>query len=132
MRGPPRRDAAADWYRPQEPQDTAEVSQKAVVVGPAADVVDVVLDVALAVPSEANHLLHPRPDLVVTVLGLGEVEDQAVHALHLVLDELHVATNTAEELCLVDKDGGEAAKEGVQGARGVHLRPPLHSLWISV
>jgi hypothetical protein len=95
-----------------------EVSQKAVVTWPTADVVDVELDVALAVPSEANHLLHPLPDLVVSVLGLSELEDQAIRALHLVLDELHVTTNAAEELRLVDMDGGVAAEQRVKGAQG--------------
>jgi hypothetical protein len=78
--------------------------------------VDVELDIAFAVSCEANDLLHPRPDLVVAVLSLGEVEDQAVHALHLIPDELHVAADAAKELRLVDKDGGEAAEERAEGA----------------
>lgn len=94
---------------------------------------DVELDVATAIAGEANDLLHPCPDLVVAVLGLRELQEQAVHALNLVLDELHVATDAAEQLRLLDQDAGEAAQEGVEGALRVHLIIYLTThLWISV
>jgi hypothetical protein len=112
----------ARWNGAQKPDDPREVSENTTTsTRPAVDVVDVELDVTLAVSSEANDLLHPRSDLVVAVLGLGEVEEQAVHALHFVPDELDVTPDAAEQLCLVDEDGGEAAQERVEGALGVHL-----------
>uniref|UniRef100_M8CQW2 Uncharacterized protein n=1 Tax=Aegilops tauschii TaxID=37682 RepID=M8CQW2_AEGTA len=91
------------------------------MVASVCDVVDVELDVALTVAGEADDLLHPSADLVVTVVSLGEVEEQAVHALHLILDELNVAMEAAEQLRLIDEDGGQAAKERVEGALGIHL-----------
>lgn len=43
---------------------------------------------------ELPDLLHPRPDLLVVLatgwLRLGQVSQEAPHALHLPLDELHV------------------------------------------
>lgn len=52
------RDAVADRYHLQKPHDTMEVSQKAVVTWPAADVVDVELDVNDVYKNEVNQINH--------------------------------------------------------------------------
>jgi hypothetical protein len=109
------------WNSAQKPDNPPEVSENATSTGPDIDVVDVELDVAFTVSSEADDLLHPPPDMVVSVLGLREVEEQAVHALHLVPDELHVATDAAEQLRLIEEEVGEAAQERVERAMGFHL-----------
>lgn len=68
----------------------------------------------------ADDLPHPRADLVVAVLGLREVEEEAVHALHLVLDELHIAADAAQQLRLAHQHGGQPPKQRVQGTLGIH------------
>jgi Zn-dependent alcohol dehydrogenase len=82
------------------------------------------LHVGLAVTGEAYHLLHPAADMVGAVLGLGEVGEQAVHALHLVADEPHVAADASEQLRLVHQQGAQPPQQRVHRA----LRHPCHGL----
>lgn len=65
----------------------------------------------LPVTAEANDLLHPCPDLVVSMMGLGEVKEQAIHAPHLIVDELDITTEATKQLRLVEKGSSEAAQE---------------------
>ncbi len=63
--------------------------------------VEVEVDAGAAVVGKLPHLFHPRPDLLI-VLAVerrrpGEVREEAVDALHLLLDELHVAMDTIQQ-----------------------------------
>jgi hypothetical protein len=65
--------------------------------------------------------------MVVAVLGLGEVGEQTVHALHLVADEPHIATDAAEQLRLVHQQGAQPAQQRVHRA----LRHARHTVSLS-
>ena len=83
---------------------------------------DVAVDAALGVEGELVDLPPPRPDLVAdaaaAVAVVGRVLEEAVHALHLALDELHVAVHVAQQLRLLHQHRREAAEERVHGALG--------------
>jgi hypothetical protein len=64
------------WNSAQNPSDPPEAFKNPTSTGPVVDIVDVELDVALAVSGEANDLLHPRPDQVDVALAVsGEAND---------------------------------------------------------
>ena len=56
------------------------------------------LDEVAAVAGEVTDLLHPRAHLLVVPAGVtsrpGQVLQEALHALHLFLDELHMSLPT--------------------------------------
>lgn len=120
----PYRNTVAGRHCTQKPEHPPQVAQDGSLSSGSAgtsDVLDVQLDVALTVTAEANDLLHPCPDLVVLMMGLGEVKEQAIHAPHLIVDELDITTEATKQLRLVEKGSSEAAQERVKGALSIHL-----------
>uniref|UniRef100_A0A0E0F7G4 Uncharacterized protein n=1 Tax=Oryza meridionalis TaxID=40149 RepID=A0A0E0F7G4_9ORYZ len=66
------------------------------------------VDAIVAVLGEEPHLVHPGTHLLVVLAALRsalrQVRQEAVHALHLLLDELHVVPDTTEKSRLVADD----------------------------
>jgi hypothetical protein len=60
------------------------------------DTLHVVVDAVLGVIGEILDLLRPRVSLVARALDIGQVQQEAIHVHHLILDELHVATDTMQ------------------------------------
>uniref|UniRef100_A0A804UGW6 Uncharacterized protein n=1 Tax=Zea mays TaxID=4577 RepID=A0A804UGW6_MAIZE len=113
-------------HKPWRPQEVAQEAAPAEVhVGVAA--VHVLVDAVVAVVGEDTDLVHPRAHLhAVLAAGVrraGQVHQEAVHALHLLLDELHVATDAAQQPRLVP----DHAQQRAHGARRElsHRRPAL-------
>uniref|UniRef100_A0A0D3HPI9 Uncharacterized protein n=1 Tax=Oryza barthii TaxID=65489 RepID=A0A0D3HPI9_9ORYZ len=110
---------------PDKPGHPAEEAEEEALGGwPSCDALRVLLDAVLAVAGELHRLPDPWRALVVVVVveGAGllvqEEQEEGVHHLHLVLDELHVAADAAKQLCLVDEHGADAAQQRPHGALG--------------
>uniref|UniRef100_A0A0E0J551 Uncharacterized protein n=1 Tax=Oryza nivara TaxID=4536 RepID=A0A0E0J551_ORYNI len=108
--------------KPGHPAEEAE--EEALGGWPSCDALRVLLDAVLAVAGELHRLPDPWRALAVVVVveGAGllvqEEQEEGVHHLHLVLDELHVAADAAKQLCLVDEHGADAAQQRLHGALG--------------
>lgn len=91
---------------PPAPQVAPDAAPGAVDVGVAP--VQVEVEAVVAVLREHAHLVHPGAHLLVVLAARGrrpgQVEQEAVHALHLLLDELHVAPDAAQQRHLVADD----------------------------
>ncbi|PAN43767.1 hypothetical protein PAHAL_8G188900 [Panicum hallii] len=100
-------DAVASRQRPHQLGQSLQETQEALPPYPSADALDIDVDAVLGGVRHFHDLLHPRTDLVVLVSvvtsGVRDMHEQAAHALHLVLDEVHVAADAAKQLCLLGK-----------------------------
>jgi hypothetical protein len=56
----------------------------------------VVVDAVLGVVGELLDLLCPRISPVAGALDIGQVQQKTIHVHHLILDELHVATDAMQ------------------------------------
>ncbi|KAF2911526.1 hypothetical protein DAI22_11g186660 [Oryza sativa Japonica Group] len=83
----------------QGPVDPPEVSPESTfgTVDLRVPAVEVEVDAVVAVLREQAHLVHPGAHLLV-------VPQEAVHALHLLLDELHIVPDAAKQHSLVADD----------------------------
>lgn len=77
------------------------------------EVVDAVLDVV----GDVADLLHPVLGLLVVAAGDGEVAEEGLHAGELVVDELDVAADSADERVLLCEEAAQLAQEGLEGGR---------------
>lgn len=77
------------------------------------EVVDAVLDVV----GDVADLLHPVLGLVVVAAGAGEVAEERLHAGELVVDELDVAADAADQGVLLREEAAELVQEGFEGRR---------------
>uniref|UniRef100_J3N9F4 Uncharacterized protein n=1 Tax=Oryza brachyantha TaxID=4533 RepID=J3N9F4_ORYBR len=94
-------------HRPVNPPEVApELALGAVDLRVPA--IQVEVDAVVAVLGEQPHLVHPRAHLLVVIAGdrraPGQVRQEAVHALHLLLDELYVVSDAAKQPPLVADD----------------------------
>lgn len=70
----------------------------------AVETVHVLVDAAIRAVGHLLHLGHPGQDLVAVVhAAFRDLEEERVHALHFVLDELHVSPDAAQQLHLPGK-----------------------------
>uniref|UniRef100_A0A0E0RBL5 Uncharacterized protein n=1 Tax=Oryza rufipogon TaxID=4529 RepID=A0A0E0RBL5_ORYRU len=119
----PRGQPVADGKVPDKTGDSLEVAEEALGWRPAGcDTLRILLNAVLTVVGEFHRLLDPWRALVVVVAveGAGllfqEQQEEGVHHLHLVLDELHVAADAAKQPCLVSEHGADAAQQRVEDA----------------
>ncbi|KAF2911901.1 hypothetical protein DAI22_11g215200 [Oryza sativa Japonica Group] len=91
--------ALAAWQRHHQLRQPLDGAEEAGRRAAGAHRLHVVVDAFLGVVGDLPDLPLPCQDLLaaaVVVGGIGGIQEEALHALHLVLDELHVAPDAAE------------------------------------
>ena len=79
----------------------------------------------------AAAVAPPRHDLVAVarlgIVGAVGVQEESLHALHLVLDEQNVAPDAAQKLRLVDEEAAQLPQQRAHRALGHHIHLLVHS-----
>lgn len=88
----------------QQPSEMPQRPATTCVVG-AVEAVHVPVDEELRSHGHVPDLIQPGADLgVVVFVGIGDLEEEGVHALHFVPHELHVTANATQQSRLIDKN----------------------------
>ncbi|KAG8083763.1 hypothetical protein GUJ93_ZPchr0016g2606 [Zizania palustris] len=94
----------------QEPDEPPHAAEKA-LASACAEALHVDVDAVFGVAGEVLDLPSPCLDLVVGAIDVDDVEEEAIHTLHLVLDELQVTKDAAEQPRLVFQDPGQPPQQ---------------------